>query len=126
MLVLKEMSWGFEGNMPFKKERGDDMQLTDGSWIFETDEIDEVVMHVEREDYEREMLNAFARYAYARYKQIRDYVNPRKCKYMLIDKVREQLKSPAKLRRVCQLVNMTEEEVQYIIAFVKKHLKYVK
>ncbi|MEK5332626.1 MULTISPECIES: hypothetical protein [unclassified Lysinibacillus] len=102
------------------------MQLTDGSWIFETEEIDAAVMNLEREGYEREMLNAFARYAYLRYKRIRDYVNPRKCKYMLIDKVREQLKSPAKLRRVCSLVEMTEEEVQYIIAFVKKHLKYVK
>ncbi|MFJ7839254.1 MULTISPECIES: hypothetical protein [Lysinibacillus] len=102
------------------------MQLTDGSWIFETEEIEAAVMNLEREGYEREMLNAFARYAYLRYKQIRDTVNPRKCKYMFIDKVREQLKSPAKLRRVSSLLNMTEEEVQYIVAFVKKHLKYVK
>ncbi|MFJ7666365.1 hypothetical protein ACIQXI_04615 [Lysinibacillus sp. NPDC097195] len=102
------------------------MQLTDGSWIFETEEIDEVVKLEEREAYERELLNAFARYAYMRYKQIRDHVNPRKCKYMLIDKVRDQLKSPAKLRRVCLILDMTEEEVQYIVAFVKKHLKYVK
>lgn len=102
------------------------MQLTDGSWIFETEEIEAAVMNLEREGYEREMLNAFARYAYLRYKQIRDTVNPRKCKYMFIDKVREQLKSQAKLRRVSSLLNMTEEEVQYIVAFVKKHLKYVK
>ncbi|AHN22121.1 hypothetical protein EYB33_13315 [Lysinibacillus sphaericus] len=102
------------------------MQLTDGSWIFETEEIEAAVMNLEREGYEREMLNAFARYAYLRYKQVRDTVNPRKCKYMFIDKVREQLKSPAKLRRVSSLLNMTEEEVQYIVAFVKKHLKYVK
>ncbi|TKI68528.1 hypothetical protein FC756_10275 [Lysinibacillus mangiferihumi] len=102
------------------------MQLTDGSWIFETEEIEAAVMNLEREGYEREMLNAFARYAYLRYKQIRDTVNPRKCKYMFIDKVREQLKSPAKLRRVSSLLNMTEDEVQYIVAFVKKHLKYVK
>ncbi|AVK96648.1 hypothetical protein FCT18_22250 [Lysinibacillus sphaericus] len=102
------------------------MQLTDGSWIFETEEVEAAVMNLEREGYEREMLNAFARYAYLRYKQVRDTVNPRKCKYMFIDKVREQLKSPAKLRRVSSLLNMTEEEVQYIVAFVKKHLKYVK
>lgn len=102
------------------------MQLTDGAWIFETEEIEAAVMNLEREGYEREMLNVFARYAYLRYKQIRDTVNPRKCKYMFIDKVREQLKSPAKLRRVSSLLNMTEEEVQYIVAFVKKHLKYVK
>lgn len=102
------------------------MQLTDGSWIFETEEIEAAVMNLEREGYEREMLNAFARYAYLRYKQVRDTVNPRKCKYMFIDKVREQLKSQAKLRRVSSLLNMTEEEVQYIVAFVKKHLKYVK
>lgn len=118
----------FEVNKPslVNEERGGSMQLTDGSWIFETEEIDSIVMIHEREAYEREMLNAFARYAYLRYKQIRDYVNPRKCKYMLIDKVRDQLKSPAKLRRVSTLLNVSEEEVEYIVAFVKKHLKYVK
>lgn len=72
------------------------------------------------------MLNAFARYAYLRYKQIRDKVNPRKCKYMYINQVRQQLALPARLQRVCKLLTMTEEEVLYIVEFVRKYLKYVK
>ena len=102
------------------------MQITDGSWTFDTEVIDEVAKKIERDEQEREMLNAFARYAYRRYKQIRNSVNPRKCKYMWIDQVREQLKSPAKIRKVSQRFNMTNEEVNYIVEFVKKYLKYVK
>ncbi|MFJ7733634.1 hypothetical protein ACIQXF_17350 [Lysinibacillus sp. NPDC097231] len=102
------------------------MQFTDGTWTFDTEVIEVVVKNPQRDEQEREMLNALARYAYNRYKQIRDCVNPRKCKYMRVDQVREQLKSPAKLRKVCNLFNMSEEEVQYIVDFVKKHLKYVK
>jgi len=40
--------------------------------------------------------------------------------------VREQLKSPAKLRKVSSRFNISEEEVLYIVEFVKKYLKYVK
>ncbi|MGE7909752.1 hypothetical protein [Lysinibacillus xylanilyticus] len=102
------------------------MQITDGTWTFESEKIDEAAKKLQRDEQEREMLNAFARYAYLRYKQIRDYVNPRKCKYMRIDQVREQLKSPAKLRKVSSRFNISEEEVLYIVEFVKKYLKYVK
>lgn len=102
------------------------MQLTDGTRTFDTDIIDEAARKKERDEQEREMLNAFARYAYLRYKQIRDKVNPRKCKYMYIHQVRQQLTSPARLQRVCNLVGMTDEEVLYIVEFVRKYLKYVK
>ncbi|KOP80106.1 hypothetical protein AMS59_01455 [Lysinibacillus sp. FJAT-14745] len=102
------------------------MQLTDGTRTFESEIIDEAAKKLQRDEQEREMLNAFARYAYFRYKQIRDCVNPRKCKNMRIEQVIEQLKSPAKLRKVSSLFNISEEEVHYIIDFVKKYLKYVK
>jgi len=102
------------------------MEITDGTWTFDSETIDEAAKKLQRDEQEREMLNAFARYAYLRYKQIRDSVNPRKCKYMRIDQVREQLKSPAKLRKVSSLFNISEEEVLYIVDFVKKYLKYVK
>ncbi len=102
------------------------MQLTDGTQIFDTDIIDKAAKKRERDEQEREMLNAFARYAYLRYKQIRDKVNPRKCKYMYIHQVRQQLALPARLQRVCKLLTMTEEEVLYIVEFVRKYLKYVK
>ncbi|EON71890.1 hypothetical protein H131_13138 [Lysinibacillus sphaericus OT4b.31] len=107
-------------------KRGGKMQFTDDTRTFDTEEIEAAVKNPQREGDERDMLNAFARYAYFRYKQIRNCVNPRKCKYMWIDKVREQLKSPAKIQRVCHLLNITDDEVHYIVNFVKKHLKYVK
>ncbi|MGE7928889.1 hypothetical protein [Lysinibacillus xylanilyticus] len=109
-----------------RNERGGTMQITDGTWTFDSETIDEAAKKLQRDEQEREMLNAFVRYAYLRYKQIRDSVNPRKCKYMRIDQVREQLKSPAKLRKVSNLFNISEEEVLYIVDFVKKYLKYVK
>ncbi|WP_255505262.1 hypothetical protein [Lysinibacillus sphaericus] len=109
-----------------RNERGGSMQITDGTWIFDSETIDEAAKKLQRDEQEREMLNAFARYAYLRYKQIRDCVNPRKCKYMRIDQVREQLKSPAKVQKVSSLFNISEEEVHYIVDFVKKYLKYVK
>ncbi|KOS60334.1 hypothetical protein FJQ98_11875 [Lysinibacillus agricola] len=102
------------------------MQLTDGTRIFDSEVIDEAAKKLQRDEQEREMLNAFARYAYLRYKQIRNCVNPRKCKYMRVDQVLEQLKSPGKLQKVSNLFNITEEEVHYIVDFVKKYLKYIK
>ncbi|MGE7916386.1 hypothetical protein [Lysinibacillus xylanilyticus] len=102
------------------------MQITDGAWTFDTEVIDKVANKIVRDEQEREMLNAFARYAYRRYKQIRNSVNPRKCKYMWIDQVREHLKSPAKIQKVSKLLKMTDEEVHYIVDFVKAYLKYVK
>ncbi|MFJ8460600.1 hypothetical protein ACIQ57_15880 [Lysinibacillus xylanilyticus] len=102
------------------------MQITDGAWTFDTEVIDRVANKLERDEQEREMLNAFARYAYRRFKQIRNGVNPRKCKYMWIDQVREQLKSPAKIQKVSKLLKMTDEEVYYIVDFVKKYVRYVK
>ncbi|MFE3576805.1 hypothetical protein [Lysinibacillus sp. NPDC059133] len=113
-------------SLTLRNERGGTMQLTDGTWTFDSDVIDEAAKKLQRDEQEREMLNAFARYAYLRYKQIRDSVNPRKCKYMRIDQVREQLKSPAKLRKVSSRFTISEEEVLYIVDFVKKYLKYVK
>ena len=89
------------------------MQFTDGTWTFDTEIIDALAKNQQRDEQEREMLNALARYAYTRYKQIRD-------------QVKEQLKSPAKRQRVSNLLNITEEEVYYIVDFVKKYLKYVK
>ncbi|MFE3576771.1 hypothetical protein [Lysinibacillus sp. NPDC059133] len=77
------------------------MQLTDGTWTYDTDIINVAATKEYRYWYERDMLNAFIRYAYYRYNQIRDCVNARKCKHMTIDKVREQLNSTYKLQFTC-------------------------
>ncbi|TQR26830.1 hypothetical protein C7Y47_24160 [Lysinibacillus sphaericus] len=102
------------------------MNLTDGTWTYDTDIIDAVIRNSQRDWYERDMLNAFTRYAYYRYKQIRDCVNACKCKHMTVDKVREQLKSADKLQFTCELLRITADEVNYIVEFAEQHLKYVK
>ena len=102
------------------------MQLTDGTWTYDTDVINAAITNEYRDWYERDMLNAFTRYAYYGYKQIRDCVNASKCKHMTIDKVREQLKVPDKLQFTCGLLRITADEIHYIIDFADQHLKYVK
>ncbi|WP_054770059.1 hypothetical protein [Lysinibacillus parviboronicapiens] len=102
------------------------MQLTDGTWTYDTDFIDAVVVRPQHEWYERDMLNAFTRYAYYRYKQIRDCVNTRKCKHMRIEKVREQLAIDNKLIFTSELLRITADEIHYIVGFADKHLQYVK
>lgn len=87
------------------------MQLTDGTWTYDTDVINAAVTNEYRDWYERDMLNAFTRYAYYRYKQIRDCVNTRKCKHMTIDRVSEQLLVQEKLQFVCELLRISADEV---------------
>lgn len=104
------------------------MQMTDGAWQFDSNEIDAAVELGEHERgwYQRDMLNAFTRYAYYRYKQIRDQVNKRKCKHMTIDKVRANLEDEQLLNRVCETTGITQEEVAYIIEHADLHLIYIK
>lgn len=102
------------------------MQLTDGAWIFDTDAIDAAVTKQQHDWYERDMLNAFTRHAYYRYKVIRDCVNRRKCKYMTVAKVREQLDDSDVMEFVCKLLKITEQEVNYFVEFADKHLEYIK
>lgn len=101
------------------------MIIQNGGWIYDTDKIDIVAMKDEHDEYERGMLNTFARYVYLRYKQIRDCVNSRKCKHMTIDKVRIKLQEENKIDFTCLLLSITAEEVHYIVEFADKHLEYV-
>ena len=104
------------------------MQLADKTWQFDTDQIDAAVQinEQQRDWYQRDMLNAFTRYAYYRYKQVRDQVNKRKCKHMTIDKVEEQLQEASTLEKVCGALFISAEEVHYIVNHARRHLKYIK
>ncbi|MFE3573718.1 hypothetical protein [Lysinibacillus sp. NPDC059133] len=102
------------------------MQLTDGAWMFDTEDIDSAIKKSEHNWYERDMLNAFTRYTYYRYKQIRDCVNSRKCKYMTVDEVREQLAIESKLSFTTELLSITADEVHYIVDYADEHLEYIK
>lgn len=106
--------------------RGGSLIIQNGGWTYDTDVIDVVAAIEERGWYERDMLNAFARYAYWRYKQIRDCVNSRKCKHMTIDKVQTQLQDDNRMGFTCSLLRITTEEVHYIVEFADQYLEYVK
>ncbi|WP_107838399.1 hypothetical protein [Metasolibacillus meyeri] len=97
------------------------MLIKNGGWSFDTDEINASITKGERD-----MLNAFNKYAYWRYKQIRDCVNTRKCKHMTVDKVRGQLIEERKLALTIKVLRITNEEIFYIIDYADKHLKYIK
>lgn len=102
--------------------------LTDGAWQFQTEAIDAAIEldASERDWYQKDMLNAFNRYAYYRYKQIRDCVNTRKCKHMTVNKVRANLKDEAKLAFTVRLLKISPEEINYIVDFADEHLEYIK
>ena len=104
------------------------MLLSDKAWQFDTEAIDTAIaLHAsERDWYQKDMLNAFTRYAYYRYKQIRDCVNTRKCKHMTVDKVRANLNDDAKLAFTVKLLRISREEINYIVNFADKHLEYIK
>lgn len=102
------------------------MIIQHGGWTYDTDVIRVTVTKDNCDGYERDILNAFARYAYWRYKQIRDCVNSRKCKHMTIDKVRTQLQNDNRMDFTCSLLRITVEEVHYIVEFADQHLEYVR
>lgn len=104
------------------------MKIIAGAYQFDTDMIDTSVAlnEGERDWYQKDMLNAFTRYAYYRYKQIRDCVNTRKCKHMTVDKVRANLNDEAKLAFTVRLLKISPEEINYIVDFADEHLEYIK
>ncbi|KYG90006.1 hypothetical protein A0U40_09790 [[Bacillus] sp. KCTC 13219] len=102
------------------------MIITNGGWSFDTNIIDSAIVKDVHGWYERDMLNAFNKYAYWRYKQIRDCVNTRKCKYMTVNKVKELLSEEKKLVFVTEVLRITSEEIFYIVNYADKHLKYIK
>ncbi len=106
--------------------RGGSLIIKNGGWTYDTEEIDVVVTKDNLNWYERDLLNAFARYAYWRYKQIRDCVNSRKCKHMKIDKVRMRLRDENRIDFTCSLLRITAAEVHYIVEFADQHLEYVR
>ena len=93
---------------------------------FDTDELDHMLTLDKRTSLQRDILNTFNRHAYYRYKQIRDCVNTRKCRHMTIDKVRANLNDDRILSFTINLLNISREEIYYIVNYADKHLEYVR
>ena len=105
---------------------GGNMTIQDSAWTYDTDVIDATLASDNYGWYERDMLNAFTRYAYMRYKQIRDCVNTRKCKSMSIDTVRERLQDDMYLQLTLRVLKISEEEIHYIVNHAEKYLPYAR
>ena len=86
------------------------MIIVDGSWTFDTDLMIQYAEKDERTSYERDMLNQFRKYSYWRYCQIRDCVNPRKCKRLKLTDVRERLQEE-NLIFTTDILKISSEEV---------------
>lgn len=101
------------------------MIIRDIGWEFDTDRLLAAAENEDRDWYERDMLNAFSRYCYRTYKQIRDSVNPRKCKNMKASKVKGLLSDEKNLNYTINLLNKEEKEIFFVIDFAEKYLKYI-
>ena len=101
------------------------MIIVDGSWTFDTDLMIQCAEKDERTSYERDMLNQFRTYAYWRYCQIRDCVNPRKCKRLKHNDVRERLEEEENLIFTTDILKISNEEVFFILDFIETYFELV-
>ena len=101
------------------------MIVVDGSWTFDTDLMIQYAEKDERTSYERDMLNQFRKYSYWRYCQIRDCVNPRKCKRLKLNDVRESLQEEENLIFTTDILKISNEEVFFILDFIEAYFELV-
>ncbi|MBE3643171.1 hypothetical protein IMZ78_12815 [Bacillus anthracis] len=101
------------------------MMIVDGSWTFDTDLMIQYAEKDERTSYERDMLNQFRKYSYWRYCQVRDSVNPRKCKRLKLTDVRERLKEEENLIFTKDILKISSEEVFFILDFIEEYFELV-
>ncbi|PEU62169.1 hypothetical protein [Bacillus cereus] len=101
------------------------MIIVDGSWTFDTDLMILYAEKDERTSYERDMLNQFRKYSYWRYCQIRDCVNPRKCKRLTLNDVRERLREEENLIFTTDILKISSEEVFFILDFIETYFELV-
>ncbi|MES5942963.1 MULTISPECIES: hypothetical protein [unclassified Bacillus cereus group] len=101
------------------------MIIVDSSWTFDTDLMIQYAEKDERTSYERDMLNQFRKYSYWRYCQIRDCVNPRKCKRLKLTDVRERLKEEENLIFTKDILKISSEEVFFILDFIEEYFELV-
>lgn len=101
------------------------MIIVDGSWTFDTDLMIQYAERDERTSYERDMLNQFRKYSYWRYCQIRDCVNPRKCKRLKLNDVRERLQEEENLIFTTDILKISNEEVFFILDFIEAYFELV-
>lgn len=101
------------------------MIIVDGSWTFDTELMIQYAEKDERTSYERDMLNQFRKYSYWRYCQIRDCVNPRKCKRLKLTVVRERLEEEENLIFTTDILKISSEEVFFILDFIESYFELV-
>ncbi|HEF1857250.1 TPA: hypothetical protein R9Y23_005979 [Bacillus cereus] len=101
------------------------MIIVDGSWTFDTDLMIQYAEKDERTSYERDMLNQFRKYSYWRYCQIRDCVNPRKCKRLTLNDVRERLQEEENVIFTTDILKISSEEVFFILDFIEIYFELV-
>ncbi|MCU4984482.1 hypothetical protein P4310_30890 [Bacillus thuringiensis] len=103
------------------------MIIVDDSWTFDTDLMIQYADtdRDERTSYERDMLIQFRKYSYWRYCQIRDCVNPRKCKRLKFTDVRERLQEEENLIFTTDILKISSEEVFFILDFIERYFELV-
>lgn len=101
------------------------MIIVDGSWTFDTELMIQYADKDERTSYERDMLNQFRKYSYWRYCQVRDCVNPRKCKRLTLVDVRERLIDENKLIFTKEILKISTEEIFFVLDFIETYFELI-
>lgn len=65
------------------------------------------------------------KYSYWRYCQIRDCVNPRKCKRLTLNDVRERLQEEENLIFTKDILKISSKEVFFILDFIETYFELV-
>ncbi|MDX1807836.1 MAG: hypothetical protein R3267_12485 [Paenisporosarcina sp.] len=104
------------------------MIITHASYVYDTGYIDQALLKnvVERDTYERAVLNEFFRSAYSYYARIRDCVNTKKCKKLKIEVIRERLKDNDLLLFTERKTNLNAEQINYILDYSEKYNPIIK
>ena len=104
------------------------MIITHASYVYDTEYIDQALLKnaVDRDSYERAVLNEFFRSAYYYYARIRDCVNTRKCKKLKIELIRERLMDDELLAFTILKTNLNQEQINFILDYSEKYNPIIK
>lgn len=91
---------------------------TENGVTFSSDEVEALI--ATRSNIQ--LLNEYTRYFYRQYIHIRNCVNPKKCKRVLLGQVRERLADTSNMQLTCKLINLNEAQVLYIIGFCEQYV----
>lgn len=85
----------------------------------------DVEVLIERGNNNHHLLNEYSRYFYRQYIHIRNCCNPKKCKKVSLETVRERSTQEHYAHLIKRLLQLEAEQVEYVINFCEKYIQYI-